>query len=194
MKKILIAAGCCAMLLSGCTESNIVKPENAPVVPETGVVEGIQIDWSQVQDELDEEFVGSEEYPYGVNIDFYVEDENAYVMVTVQDGVTKEEAAKYATAIIKGLNASVAMQDFSYQDDGTSLYGKFSKENVVWIYVMPESTVDDESTWLVDDAIVPAQQREVEPNYTSAEWETADWSETAAFELPAPETEADSAE
>ncbi len=193
MKKILIAVGC-AMLLSGCTESNIVKPENAPAVPETGIVEGIQIDWNQVQEELDEQFVGSEEYPYGVNIDFYVEDENAYVMVTVQDGVTKEEAAKYATAIIKGLNSSVAMQDFSYQDDGNSLYGKFSKENVVWIYVMPESTADDESTWLVDDAIVPAQQREVEPNYTSAEWETASWYETAAAEAPAPEADTSEAE
>lgn len=193
MKKILIAVGC-AMLLSGCTESNIVKPEDGAAVPETGIIEGIRIDWDQVQDELDDMFVGSEEYPYGVNIDFYVEEENAYMMVTVEDGVTKEEAAKYATEIIKGLNDSVAMQDFSYKDDGNSLYGKFSKENVVWIYVMPESTADDESTWLVDDAIVPAQQREVEPNYSSAEWETASWNETAAVELSAPEPEASEAE
>ena len=79
MKKILIAIGC-ALLLSGCTESNIVDPQNGSAVPETGIVEGIQIDWGQVQDELDEEFVGSDDYPYGENIDFYVEDGNAYMM------------------------------------------------------------------------------------------------------------------
>ena len=181
MKKILIAIGC-ALLLSGCTESNIVDPRNGSAVPETGIVEGIQIDWGQVQDELDEEFVGSDDYPYGENIDFYVEDGNAYMMITVQDGVTKEEAASYATAIIKALNDSVATQDFSYKNDGTSMYGKFSQENVVWIYVMPESTVDDESTWLVDDAIVPGQERPVEPNYTSAEWETAVQNEDGTYQ------------
>ena len=53
MKKILIAIGC-ALLLSGCTESNIVDPQNGSAVPETGIVEGIQIDCGQVQDELDE--------------------------------------------------------------------------------------------------------------------------------------------
>ena len=126
MKKILIAIGC-ALLLSGCTESNIVDPQNGSAVPETGIVEGIQIDWGQVQDELDEEFVGSDDYPCGENIDFYVEDGNAYMMVTVEDGVSKEEAAEYATAIIKALNDSVAMQDFSYQNYGTSMYGKFSQ-------------------------------------------------------------------
>ncbi|OUQ17390.1 hypothetical protein B5E84_10125 [Lachnoclostridium sp. An14] len=179
MKKVLIAIGCAA-LLSGCTQSNIVKPENGSVVPETGVIEGIQIDWAQVQEELDDQFVGSEDYPYGVNIDFYVEDENAYVMTTVEDGVSKEEAARYASAVIRGINDSVAMQDFSYKNDGSSFYGKFSDENVVWIYVMPESTVDDESTWLVDDAIIPGRQRLVEPNYTSAEWETASWDDGTA--------------
>ena len=162
-------------------------------------MEGIQIDWGQVQDELDEEFVASDDYPYGENIDFYVEDGNAYMMITVKDGVSKEEAANYATAIIKALNDSVAMQDFSYQNDGTSMYGKFSQENVVWIYVMPESTADDESTWLVDDAIVPGQERPVEPNYTSAEWETAVQNEdgtygTAAADEGAAESSAAQAE
>ncbi len=200
MKKTLIALGLgCALFLSGCTESNIVDPEKGSAVPETGVVEGIQIDWGQVQDELDEEFVASDDYPYGENIDFYVEDGNAYMMITVKDGVSKEEAANYATAIIKALNDSVAMQDFSYQNDGTSMYGKFSQENVVWIYVMPESTADDESTWLVDDAIVPGQERPVEPNYTSAEWETAVQNEdgtygTAAADEGAAESSAAQAE
>ena len=172
MKRLLLIALGCAAFLAGCTESTILDP-TGPAVPETEIIEGIQIDWSQVQDELDEEFVESDDYPYGKNIDFYVEDGNAYMMVTVEDGVSKEEAAEYATAIIKALNDSVAMQDFSYQNDGTSMYGKFSQENVVWIYVMPESTADEERTWLVDDAIVPGQERPVEPNYTKAELETA---------------------
>ena len=182
MKKTLVALGLgCAVLLSGCTESNIVDPQNGSAVPETGIVEGIQIEWNQVQEELDEEFVGSDDYPYGKEIYFYVEDGNAYMMITVEDGVSKEEAANYATEIIKALNDSVAMQDFSYQNDGTSMYGKFSQENVVWIYVMPESTADVESTWLVDDAIVPGQERPVEPNYTDAEWETAEQNEDGTY-------------
>ena len=100
MKRLLLIALGCAAFLAGCTESTILDP-TGPAVPETEIIEGIQIDWSQVQDELDEEFVESDDYPYGKNIDFYVEDGNAYMMVTVEDGVSKEEAAEYATAIYK---------------------------------------------------------------------------------------------
>ena len=158
MKRLLLIALGCAAFLAGCTESTILDP-TGPAVPETEIIEGIQIDWNQVQDELDEEFVESDDYPYGKNIDFYVEDGNAYMMVTVEDGVSKEEAAEYATAIIKALNDSVAMQDFSYQNDGTSMYGKFSQENVVWIYVMPESTADEERTWLgAEEPVVALEQ------------------------------------
>ena len=87
MKRLLLIALGCAAFLAGCTESTILDP-TGPAVPETEIIEGIQIDWNQVQDELDEEFVESDDYPYGKNIDFYVEDGNAYMMVTVEDGVS----------------------------------------------------------------------------------------------------------
>ena len=167
----------CAVMLGGCTESNIVNPENATVTPETGIIEGIELDWDQVTDELNDEFVKSDKYPFGDKIQLNVDEGNVYIMVTVEDGVSKEEAAQYATEIIKALNVSVETQDFSYQSDEDKLYGTFSEENVIWIQVMPKSTADDESTWLVDDAVVPEMQREILPNYTEEEAESAEAAE-----------------
>ena len=177
MYRALLILGCAAVL-GGCTESNIVNPENAEVTPETGIVEGIELDWNQISEELNDQFTRSEDYPYGEQIECYGEDGNVYIMVTVEDGVSKEEAAQYATEIIKALNVSVETQDFSYQSKEDKLYGSFSEENVVWIQVMPESTADDESTWLVDDAVTPEIQREILPNYTEEEAQSAEAAES----------------
>ena len=42
-------------------------------------------------------------------------------------------------------------------------YGGYAETHNIWIQVMPESTKDDESTWLVDDVIIAGDQEPVSP-------------------------------
>lgn len=157
LKKILLMLGCAAFLC-GCTQSNIVTPDSGSSDPEMTIRTNVTIDWNQVKDDLNDDYVGTEEYPYGVDIDLNADDGSAYIMVTVEDDTTQEEALDYATALISACNDAVASQDMNYAMSSEGYYGGYAETHNIWIQVMPESTKDDEDTWLVDDVIIAGDQ------------------------------------
>ena len=55
----------------------------------------------------------------------------------------------------------MASQDLSYAPSTDDYYGGYAETHNIWIQVMPESTVDDEDTWLVDDVIMAGDQEPV---------------------------------
>ena len=163
MKKLLLTLSC-VLLLCGCTKSNIVSPEG-PVEPDFSIKEDVVLDMVQIQETLDELFVGSEEYPFGKEIEFYIDekDTSLYLMVTVADDTDPQVAAEYGMAMIEAFNDEVATQDFSYAPSSEESYGGFSDKYHVWIQIMPESTKEDEETWIVDDNIPAGTNYMVEP-------------------------------
>lgn len=162
MKRLMLLLSC-VLLLSGCTKSNIVTPEGT-IAPDFNVKEGIQIDWNQVRGDLSELFTAANNYPMNEMIEFNVDDteKTVYLMLTVKDDTTKEQAAAFATDLVKAFNDSVSVQDFSYEGSTADSYGGFFQKYSVCIQVMPASTKEEESTWLVDDIIPAGEQKAIE--------------------------------
>ena len=162
LKNILCMLGCAAFLC-GCTQSNIVTPGEGSSDPDMTIRTNVTVDWDQVRDDLNDDYVNTDEYPYGVEIDVNADEGDAYVMVTVADDTTQEEALEYATTLIGACNDAVASQDMEYAMSDEGYYGGYAETHNIWIQVMPESTKDDESTWLVDDVIIAGDQEPVSP-------------------------------
>ncbi|MEY8339172.1 hypothetical protein AALB16_14335 [Lachnospiraceae bacterium 62-35] len=172
LKKMIFMLGC-AMLLCGCTDSNMVTPEGT-AAPDMIIRENVQLDWNQIRDDLNDDYVGTSDYPFGVEIDINADDSNAYVMVTVKDDTTREDALRYATQLIRGCNDAVASQDLGYTASTNDYYGGYAETHNIWIQVMPESTKDDEDTWLVDDVIMAGDQEPVSEDGWLSKMNTSD--------------------
>lgn len=154
MKKITAALLTCALLLSGCTQSNLVQQEGNRE-PDTEIQEGIEISWSQVWDELDNQFIDPELYPFSesVNCNVVEEEKRIEFILLVQPGTTREEAASYATTVIKGFNDCIATQDFSYEYSTEDTYGSYVSGYDVTMLVAPYDSKEDSSTWILEDTI-----------------------------------------
>lgn len=165
MKKMLILIASCVFLLSGCTKSNIVAPSLA-VEPETEIKEGIEIDWAQVGQALDETFIDPELYPMGVSINYSIDPEQKYAQLTVvvKEDTTPEDAAAYATEVAKGMNDEVATQDFSYERSTADSYGGFFNEYTVQVMAFPDGVYFEEDKCILDVTIPAGEYVEIKPN------------------------------
>lgn len=162
LKKIIMILGCAAMLCA-CTKSNIVTPEGT-AAPDMTLKKNVKIDWQQVKDDLNEDYVDNIDYPYCVDVDLNADDDSAYIMVTVQDDTTQDQALELATQLISACNDAVVDQDHNYAVSEEGYYGGYAETHNIWIQVMPESTKEDEDTWLVDDVIIAGDQDAVSPD------------------------------
>lgn len=154
MKKLVITLLSCTLLLCGCTQSNIVASEGDRV-PDTEIKGGIEIEWGQVWDDLDAQFLDKELYPFSESVNCNVVDEENRidVVLLVNEEITPEQAGEYATAVLKGLNDSVATQDFSFNVSDDEFYGDFVSNNDVTVLVAPALTFEDSSTYILQDTI-----------------------------------------
>ena len=154
MKKIIITLLSCTLLLCGCTQSNIVASEGNRV-PDTEIRGGIEIEWGQVWDDLDAQFLDKELYPCSESINGNIMDEENKIdlVLLVNEEITKEQASEYATAVLKGLNDSVATQDFSFNPSDEEFYGDFVSNNDVSVLVAPALSFEDPSTHILEDTI-----------------------------------------
>ena len=75
------------------------------------------------------------------------------MVLLVNEEITQEEAGAYATAVLKGLNDSVATQDFSFNVSDDEFYGDFVSNNDVTVLVAPAMTFEDSSTYILQDTI-----------------------------------------
>ena len=175
-KKVLIICGIAAMLLAGCTKSNIVT--GGPAEPVFETQEGIVLDWGQIGDDLDEQYLNNEDYPKAVSINYSVDPDKKTIDLTLMmnAGATTEEAVDFANAVVRTINDEAAVQDFSIETSTEDSYGGFFQDYTLNLIVMPDGMMTDKSVWLVNmtipagsnEAIVPAEGAKVmEP--TSAE-------------------------
>lgn len=168
MRNLKIAAAVLvgAAFLGGCTQSNIVTPEGqAPAAPIMETRSDIEIDWSQVQQVLRDEFID----PYGEYADYVLEIEvsadpdtgDVTILLPVTGEPTQDIAIAYGEDVLKACGDELATQDFSYapsEEEGT-YYGGYFDSHSVTVQMFPYMSQDDESTYLINDTLEAGEQR-----------------------------------
>lgn len=143
IKNMLLVLGC-AVLLSGCTKSNIVQPSLAPgetMGPDFNLYNNIEIDMEQLKEDVEDIFFDEEEYPDVAGLEFTVNIDEEYVDVTVivKDGTDPEDAAFCGAEAIKIINDQVAVQDFGYAESTEDYFGGLYQDNVIQLKIYEES-------------------------------------------------------
>ena len=153
MKKLLIMLVACMALLSGCTESTIVKPTSETVVgdPNFETQENVEIDWTQVSTDAEDMFKDTSTYEYGRDFHFYMEPNKKQIMLiwVVADDLPDDQIGTYAEDLIKGFNDIVHTQDFSIEMSGEDSYGGLWKQYALSYSIVPESDQDNEDAWFI---------------------------------------------
>lgn len=146
----------CALLLSGCTKSNIVAPDSETRIadPDFETRSDISIDWSQVSEEAEAYFINKKDFPFSEDFHFMLQPNSKEIMLVwvVADDLPAEELDIYSEALIKGFNDVVAVQDFSIEQSSDTSYGGLWKQYGVSYGIAPVSTQDDEETWYANGA------------------------------------------
>ena len=104
---------------------------------------------------MDAQFLDKELYPFSESINGNIMDEENKIdlVLLVNEEITPEQAGEYATVVLKGLNDSVATQDFSFNPSDEEFYGDFVSNNDVSILVAPALSFEDPSTYILQDTI-----------------------------------------
>lgn len=144
IKKLMLIAGCAA-LLSGCTKSNIVQPEETQG-PDFNVYMNLEIDDEQLHDDFNDVYFDEVDYPMASAVDFELrlDEEAVDVTVVVKDGTSAEDAAYYADVAVKGINDQVAVQDFSYGESGEDTFGGLYQDNVINLKIYEASAYEND--------------------------------------------------
>ncbi len=152
MRKLFLLIAC-MMFLSGCTQSNIVQPDSETKIadPDFEKRDGIEIDWTQVSTDAEENFEDQNLFPYARDFHFYLEPNKKEIMLmwVVADDLPADEILMYAEDLIKGFNDTVATQDFSIERSTKDSYGGLWKNYSLSFSIVPESSQDDEESWFM---------------------------------------------
>lgn len=153
-RKMLLCAAGCAMFLCGCTKSNIVQPDETQG-PDFNMYLNIELDMDQLHDDVDDICLDPSDYPMGAKIDFDINLDEEYVdvVVVVKDGTEPEEAAMYASDVLKGINDQVVVQDFSYGESGEDTFGGLYQDNVINLKIYEESEYEADGTPMYETQI-----------------------------------------
>ena len=142
----------CMALLSGCTESTIVKPTSETVVgdPNFETQENVEIDWTQVSTDAEDMFKDTSTYEYGRDFHFYMEPNKKQIMLiwVVADDLPDDQIGTYAEDLIKGFNDIVHTQDFSIEMSGERFLRRTVETVCTVLQHVPESDQDNEDAWL----------------------------------------------
>lgn len=143
IKNLLLAMGC-TVLLCGCTESTIVKPDSSEGVaePDFNIYRNIEIDMEQLQEGVAELYLDEDEYPMATALGFEIDEEAEVVVVklVVKDDTSAEDAAYYADAVVKGINDEYAIQDFSFAESGDDYFGGLYQDREIQLAIYDESS------------------------------------------------------
>lgn len=153
MKNLLLMMGC-AVLLCGCTKSNIVNPETAAetavaatgeeLKPDMKIYFDLELDKDQLKDDVEDICLDESDYPMAADIAFELKEDEERVDVTavVKDGTSAEDALYFAEMLIKSINDECAMQDFSYGGSGDDTFGGLYQDNEIYLKVYEESAYE----------------------------------------------------
>lgn len=144
IKPLILVLGC-AVLLGGCTKSNIVQPSVEPgetMGPDFNLYNDIELDLDQLKEDVEDIFLDASEYPAAAGLEFTVNIPEEYVDVTVivKDGTSPEDAAFTAAEAVKIINDQVAVQDFGYAESTEDYFGGLYQDNVIRLKIYDEST------------------------------------------------------
>ena len=170
-KLSLILVALVAMLCGG-TQSNIVSPSSGLVEgdgqPDLEVRKDIDIDWTEVREDLRDKFLE----PYGEFADYVMDMDVRYdagsglltVLLPVTHKTTGEVAVVFGEAVLKTVGASIATQNFYYEapdEDETDriYYGSYFDEHDVCVQVFYYDQEGKTDTYLVNDTMKAGEQR-----------------------------------
>ena len=159
-------------MLCGCTQSNIVSPSSGLVEgdgqPDLEVRKDIDIDWTEVREDLRDKFLE----PYGEFADYVMDMDVRYdagsglltVLLPVTHKTTGEVAVVFGEAVLKTVGASIATQNFYYEapdEDETDriYYGSYFDEHDVCVQVFYYDQEGKTDTYLVNDTMKAGEQR-----------------------------------
>lgn len=162
--KALMICVMSVMLLTGCTEKHILN-STGPAEPVFETQQGIVLDWDQIGNDMDEEFVNNEKYPMALSVNYSVDQKNKNIDLTliVKDGTTPDEAVVFANAAVRYIGDEAAMQDFSFEKSSDTSYGGFFKDYDLHVIVMPDYRMKEEQYWLVDMDIPKGSDEKIVP-------------------------------
>lgn len=162
--KTLMICAITVILLTGCTERNILSSKG-PAEPVFETQQGIILDWNQIWDDMDDQFLDNEEYPMALSLNYALSPDEQSIDMTliVKEGTTPEEAVAFANAAVRYLNDEAAMQDFSYEKSSETSYGGFFKTHDLHLIVMPDYTMNKKEYWLVDMKIPKGSDEKIVP-------------------------------
>lgn len=162
--KALMICAMSVLLLTGCTEKHILN-STGPAEPVFETQQGIVLDWDQIGNDMDEEFVNNEEYPMALSVNYSVDQKNKNIDLTliVKDGTTPDEAVVFANAAVRYIGDEAAMQDFSFEKSSDTSYGGFFKDYDLHVIVMPDYKMKEEQYWLVDMDIPKGSDEKIVP-------------------------------
>ncbi|MDW2798571.1 hypothetical protein RZO55_13390 [Clostridium boliviensis] len=190
--KVLMIFAVSAILLTGCTQSHILAG-GGPAEPVFETQQGIVLDWTQIGNDMDEEFVDNEAYPMALSVNYSMEPKEKSLDLTlvVKEGTTPEEAVTFANAAVRYLNDVAADQDFSYERSSETSYGGFFKQYDLHLIVMPDYTMNKKQYWLVDMDIPKGSDEKIVPKEGAVVMETTAADDTEQADESETETEAE---
>lgn len=190
--KVLIICAVSAMLLTGCTQSHILAG-GGPAEPVFETQQGIVLDWTQIGNDMDEEFVDNQEYPMALSVNYSMDPKEKSLDLTliVKEGTTPEEAVTFANAAVRYLNDVAADQDFSIERSSDTSYGGYFKDNDLHLIVMPDYTMNKNQYWLVDMDIPKGSDEKIVPKEGAVVMETTAADDTEQTDESETETEAE---
>lgn len=153
IKNLLMVMGC-AVLLCGCTKSNIVNPETVTesvtvaaqeeLIPDMNIYFDLVLDKDQLKDDVEDICLNESDYPMAADIAFELkeDEERVNVIAVVKDGTSTEDALYFAEMLIKSINDECGMQDFSYGLSGDDTFGGLYQDNEIYLKVYEESAYD----------------------------------------------------
>jgi len=152
--KALVLITTCAVLLCGCTKSNIVRLDET-LGPDFNLYNNIEIDEDQLHENVDDIYLDPVDYPMASAIDFELHLDDAYVTVNVvvKDDTTPEDAAWFADKAIKGINDEVALQDFSYGESDDDTFGGLYQDNEIRLKIYDESSYASNGTPMYETTV-----------------------------------------
>lgn len=131
--KLLAVAGCCCLLLSGCTERNYVNPNSKDYEygPDFNIYDDYELDEEQVLEDVLDVGLDPVNYPMAAGIDFglHMDEGHIDVAAIVKDGTSMKDALYYGSEALKVVNDQVASQDFSYEMSSDTSYGGIYENN-----------------------------------------------------------------
>ena len=162
---ILLMASFC-LLLCGCTKSNIVYGNQNGDSDLPAPVDGIV--WEQVWEDFDSIYADTYTYPFAetVNGGVYPEENMVKFYLLLNEEISAQDAADYATEVIKGFNDLIAIQNSDSARSSEDSYGGYVSQFGIYVMVGADSTKVDKDSWILEDTIPAGEYRPVSPGTT----------------------------